>query len=378
MNCVRTLGSGALLVALAATAAQGRPGPAADLPVFKWTPNHVASDTAAFMRGWVEHELGAKLDRHAARVAGRTGARPFDRQRFVERFAARLLREAGHIDANLLPRELPLLPLTSDAQVQGVIDRGKAHTRTAKELYIYLERQTALLRGSSDPAQRAVGAGLRGYLEGYKNDWAGPWIEQRLQAFADRAPAGNKLRPVFRPEVTAEQRATVQQKLTAASRILGQAVHPRLLRRLPRIQLRVGTDYPVAGILRNPDGSRTVTLRPDSTVVDILHEVGHFVGYHGGLRPLAAAHAVRERRAYGTAPRPLSELISGTSYRAGQTGYEGGFFVPYVGRRYGDGFTEVLSMGLEQLRSRERALELFNQDGEHFLLLLKAIQNRPR
>jgi hypothetical protein len=377
MRCVRSLRSGALLVvALAATAAQGRPRPAADLPVSKWTPNQVATDTAGFMRGWVERELGAKLDRHAARRAARPGAHPFDRQRFVERFAARLLREAGHVDARLLPREMPLLPWTSDQQVQGVIDRGKAHTRTAKDLYIYLERQTALLRGSNDPTQRALGAGLRGYLEGYKSAWAGPWLEQRLQAF--NATGCNKLRPVFRSEVTAEQRATVEQQVAEASRILGNAVHPRLLRRLPRIQLRVGTDYPVAGILRNADGSRTVTLRPDSTVKDILHEVGHFIGYHGGLRPLATAHAVRERRAYGTTPRPLSELISGTSYRAGQTGYEGGFFTPYVGRHYSDGFTEVLSMGLEHLQSKDRALELFQQDGEHFLLLLKAIQNRPR
>ena len=359
-----------LLLPLVAAARSG-----GDLPVHKLVPNYPVQSSSTALRGFINTSLSDAMRRHAARVSQRShGRRQFDQERFVQRFSGRLLREGGRIDGRVLPETLPLLPLTGDAGVQRVIDAGKAHTHTAKELYLYLERQTAGLRGSSDADEQNLAARLNTYLAGYKDGWAAPWIASRLEAFA---PSPVRFAVTVKPGVAREKRRQVGRQISAARGILRQALHPALLERIGRVPLRVDPSYRVAGIVKDIDGSRAVTLRPDSSVKDVLHELGHFVGYRGGLRALATAHAVLDRRAQGSPAEPLSNLIPNTSYTQSQVGYRGGFADPYIGRHYVDGYTEVLSMGLEHLASPERAAELFRKDGEHFLLLLKVLQRAP-
>jgi len=252
-----------------------------------------------------------------------------------------------------------------------VVDRGKAHTTTVRGLYVYLERQTGLLRGSSNAEQRALAQQLQRYLEGYKEGWARPWIQQRLKAFSSHGPRYDL---AFRPEVSGVERRQIRRAVGRAMRILRHSVAPRLLAALPPFRLRVGNEFPNPGIVVDPDGCKVITLRPETTLKDILHELGHEVGFHGGLRPLAMAHAIVGGRAFGTPAQPLRHLIPNTTYTDQQTAYEGGYLKPYVGRRYEDGFTEAISVGLEHLESPTRAMGLFQQDGEHLLLLLKALQ----
>lgn len=363
----------AIVVLLLPLVAAARPD--GDLPVYKLVPNYPAQSSDAALRGFINTSLSDAMRRHANHVSQRShGRRQFDEQRFVERYARRLLREGGRIDGRMLPETLPLLPVTSDPGVQQVIDGGKGQTRTAKELYLYLERQTAGLRGSSDPGQQNLAGRLNTYLAGYKDGWAAPWIASRLEAFT---PSSVRFVLDVKAGVDRDQRRRVGRQIAAARTILRRTLHPALLERIGRVPLRVDPSYAVAGIVKDMDGSRAVTLRPDSSVKDVLHELGHFVGYRGGLRALAAAHAVLSRRAQGSPAEPLSNLIPNTSYTQSQVGYRGGFADPYIGRHYADGYTEVLSMGLEHLATPRRAAELFKQDGEHFLLLLKVLQRAP-
>jgi hypothetical protein len=90
--------------------------------------------------------------------------------------------QGPRVNGALLPAQLPPLPATTAAsrRLQPVIDEGIARTRTAKELYLFLEERASVLRGSPRPEQRAFAQQLVGYLASYKESWAAEWIGQRF------------------------------------------------------------------------------------------------------------------------------------------------------------------------------------------------------
>ncbi len=100
--------------------------------------------------------------------------------RRVRQLALQIRRTPVSLDPAVLPATLPLLPATDASQraEQAVIDEGIARTRTAKELYVYLERQTSVLRGSARPEDRELAGKLVRYLAGYKESWARAWLDE--------------------------------------------------------------------------------------------------------------------------------------------------------------------------------------------------------
>lgn len=53
------------------------------------------------------------------------------------------------------------------------------------------------------------------------------------------------------------------------------------------------------------------------------------------------------------------------------------FINPYVGKRYLDSATEVLSVGLEHLADPENFVKLYRQNPEHLFLTQGALQSTP-
>ncbi len=355
------------------------------------------------------------------------------------RLASWLMARAGRVDERLLPERMPLLPVCNDAGVQAMIEQAMQSTRTPRQLYLHLERQTALLRGSSREEDRTLAGRLGAYLGDYKASWAPAWLEQRLGAFrpsaaawkpkvlvsdllpmtgdaavqavidrgkrpkgtvkelhdflqaqatrlaasqsaADRDLAGRLAGYLAEHEkgrIGSQEAATIQRRVDEAFAILARVVHPALLRRLPPVTVQLTRAFAVPGVIV-PYTKATFAVRPESSVKDILHELGHMLEFFGGPRVQALSHALLVQRAFGTPSRPLSELLSGTSYTDAQRGWEGGFVAPYMGRHYSDGFTEVESMGVQSLTSRDAALELFQKDGYYVLGLLSTLQQPPR
>jgi hypothetical protein len=406
----------------------------------------------------VRHRAGAdfrdSLKRHSATLRRRgldNGQIDRTNKRFLRRYAGRLLREAGRLNGSLLPRTLPVLPGTDNRAIQQVIDRGKARSRTPKELYLYLEGAASRYRGSADKAQRELGKSIVSYLSGYKQSWAGAWIDglydrpllpgrvgwrpkvtfrtrgkpedlQFLPRYwpsqADTPPAVQKLFDAgkartsdnkelyvhlekkvgelrrsnrrdeakqlrafldkYRYDWLAESRGTMKKRVAEAWGIIRRAVSPELLGRIPPVRVEVSQLYSTPCIVLQDDGSRTINLTTQSTVKDILHEFGHLIEDYGGRRPFAAAHALMTQRAYGGKAAWLGKLIPRTNYRKAARAFEGGFIDPYMGRRYQQGWTEIFSMALERMDSRERAREFFEQDGYHFLLFNQAVSRKGR
>ena len=54
--------------------------------------------------------------------------------------------------------------------------------------------------------------------------------------------------------------------------------------------------------------------------------------------------------------------------------FAGGFVSKYMGKEYGDGETEIISMGLQHLSQLKSAVSFFLRDGEYVLSLLTALQ----
>lgn len=277
----------------------------------------------------------------------------------------------------LLPRGLPALPLVGDPTLVRLVLRARALPGTNAQRYLWLERQGATLRGDASVPGRRRARALQGYLARYKADWAARWVAERLHAFTGQVRERALCEARFAPAVGPEVRRRFLERLSRAERIFTGAVNPVLWRDWPAIPVEVSQRHSVAGIVADAQGRRVITLRPDSTVKDMLHELGHITEYRAGPNLLATAHAARARRARRSVPRPLRALLPGTRYPAQVTAYDGGYVDQYMGRYYRDGYTEVVSMCVERFRSAERMLDLFYRDGDYLLVLLTALQT-PR
>jgi hypothetical protein len=300
---------------------------------------------------------------------------------FRERLAARLLWNSDRALSaqSLAAAGLPELPPTADAQLASLLARARDAGPTAQQ-YLYLERQAANLRGSSEGQEQQLGQRLGDYLARFKRPWSDRWLQQRATRFTASRPAvawDLLSNAELSPTMTPAQQAKMERRLRRAWRLITGLVHPALLQRLPPVSVRVALDgYAVPGIV-DRGGKKVITLLADSSVKDILHELGHELEYYGGLGVYAAAHKIRARRGNGRAPLPLQQLIPNTSYAASVTGFQGGYLEPYIGRYYGDGYTEVISMGLERFAQRRRARQAFAEDGSYMLALLEALQRPP-
>ena len=92
------------------------------------------------------------------------------------------------------------------------------------------------------------------------------------------------------------------------------------------------------------------------------HEMGHWLEFqHPEI--MKAAAEFRDRRAAGEKPRPLSQII-GDQYGDDEVGVADKFSNPYAGKIYPDGYTEVVSMGIQQMVTDP--FQFATEDPEYF------------
>jgi hypothetical protein len=101
---------------------------------------------------------------------------------------------------------------------------------------------------------------------------------------------------------------------------------------------------------------------------DLAHEWGHALEDVNERTQRAATSFLAQRTA-ADAPQYLSVLTGNERYSSDERAKPDHFFNPYMGKLYQGGETELVSMGIELLRTFEGA-KLYSKDPEHFWLTL--------
>jgi hypothetical protein len=104
-------------------------------------------------------------------------------------------------------------------------------------------------------------------------------------------------------------------------------------------------------------------------VQTLYHEYGHHLEFSREDYAEAARQWVQSR-ATSTTPVRLKTLVPGSGYGPDEKAFPDKFINPYVGKWYGDGSTEVISMGLEQFATPELMQRFYENDPDHFFLIL--------
>lgn len=108
-----------------------------------------------------------------------------------------------------------------------------------------------------------------------------------------------------------------------------------------------------------------------------LHEIAHRLEYQNPEISLANKQWVAARNqnsGCSSEPTKLQELVPKGDYKKDEVAFEDHFIDPYVGKKYSDAATEVLSVGLEHFADDKLFTKLYQQDPEHLFLTLGAIE----
>ena len=108
------------------------------------------------------------------------------------------------------------------------------------------------------------------------------------------------------------------------------------------------------------------TTRPSIVAHELAHELGHLLERDPAIK--AASQAFLKRRTEG---KPLQQI---PHHKKDERYRDGGFRVPYVGKEYSSGFTEVLSMGLEWMTSDP--IGFAKDDPDHFRFVFEITRGR--
>jgi len=103
----------------------------------------------------------------------------------------------------------------------------------------------------------------------------------------------------------------------------------------------------------------------------IVHEVGHHIEFRNP-EVKARANAFLDRRTAGETPRPLAEITNNKNYHESETAAADRFISAYMGKRYDDGSTEIISMGLEYFYSDP--LKLAKDDPDYFMFMYDVLR----
>lgn len=103
-----------------------------------------------------------------------------------------------------------------------------------------------------------------------------------------------------------------------------------------------------------------------------FHEMAHFAEHRDPEAGKLAEDWVNGR-AKG-APMPLSQLTGNSNYRDDEKALPDNFVDPYAGKLYGNGITEVYSMGLQAFASGRMITDFYRRDPEHFDLMMRFIR----
>lgn len=97
-------------------------------------------------------------------------------------------------------------------------------------------------------------------------------------------------------------------------------------------------------------GHQTVYISGDDFCRRTLwHEMGHILEHSSSAISKLSSHWLKTRIKQPPTMKSLRELTQNKGFDSDEMAYMDGFFDPYVGKHYGHGTTEVISMGLQQL-----------------------------
>jgi hypothetical protein len=112
--------------------------------------------------------------------------------------------------------------------------------------------------------------------------------------------------------------------------------------------------------------------RPEENRVTQFHEMAHHAEYADKSAGKEAEDWVKFR-ATGEV-KLLSALTGNKSYRDDESALPDDFIDHYVGKLYGNGITEVHSMGLQAFANPRDLVDLYKGDPEHFRLIMRYIR----
>jgi hypothetical protein len=121
------------------------------------------------------------------------------------------------------------------------------------------------------------------------------------------------------------------------------------------------------GIVHLVDGRSPVFRK-----ITQFHEMAHHCEYQDKSAGVDAENWVKDR-ATGEIT-PLSQLTGNNGYGAEEKAHPDSFIDPYVGKLYGQGITEVYSMGLQAFADPDKLVDLYRVDPEHFRLIMRYIR----
>jgi hypothetical protein len=144
-------------------------------------------------------------------------------------------------------------------------------------------------------------------------------------------------------------------------------------------------------LINKPSGVKTIKFEADrayalaaSGVVDLrvqsvsgsritqFHEMAHCAEYLA--RDTAGKDAEDWVKARSTGEVKLLSALTGNDGYGDETAHPDSFIHPYVGKLYGNGQTEVHSIGLQAFANPKDLVSLYKDDPEHFRLMMRFIR----
>ncbi|TAL08409.1 MAG: hypothetical protein EPO02_13070 [Nitrospirae bacterium] len=115
---------------------------------------------------------------------------------------------------------------------------------------------------------------------------------------------------------------------------------------------------------------KAVSIQTSTSVKKIIHELGHWLEDHVPAIKAKAAEFLA-RRTQGEVAQSLRSLTGHRGYASAEVAKPDRFLEPYIGKVYRDGYTEVVSMGLELMWSDPERLMT---DSDYFDFLWELIR----
>lgn len=134
--------------------------------------------------------------------------------------------------------------------------------------------------------------------------------------------------------------------------------------------------------IESQPGVRSHWLAFEKTVVmghhnvhTVVHELGHALESNN-ITVSRAAHSFLQNRTKGEELQSLAKVTQISGYREDELTKPDKFADPYIGKQYGPGASEVVSMGLEMVFQDPKTF--YEKDPEHFDLTVDIMNNRVK
>lgn len=105
----------------------------------------------------------------------------------------------------------------------------------------------------------------------------------------------------------------------------------------------------------------------------VVHEMGHWLESQNH-KVAVTARTFLQNRTRGEEAKPLADVTKNSFYRPEETTKVDRFINPYMGKRYDDGGTEIISMGLEYIYKDPVIFR--KADPEYFEFMIDVMNNR--